>query len=807
MAESRRIWVFPVTRYAAFSMIALTLTVGGLLLWNLSVERREIRHDAYQQARSAILKDLLYRRWNSSHGGLYVPLSPATPPNPYLRGLPVQPTLQTKDDQTLTLVNPAYMTRQVLELQRQGGGLYSHLTSLHPLRPANAPDPWEASALARLEKGEKEVVAEENTPSGPILRVIRAIPTEPSCLRCHAAQGYRTGDVRGGLSVSVPLGPIHSGRQSDVIWIGHGLLWLLGITGVFWATRRVREQLRHRSEAEEKLRESEALHRLITDQIRDVVWILDVGTGQFRYMSPSIRRLCGITPETARNLKASSLLTAASFRRMRLSIPLRVRAAQKTGGRSRSYTDDLEVFRADGTTLWTETVSTCLVYPDGKVEVHGVTRDIEKRRKAENDLAESHAILDATIESAGVGILVLDHQQNVLATNTLLSRMWNLPPGWAEEGDPDTRLATLASRTADPSAFLAQARQWISSLPSPQRTLLTLSDGRYVDWSSSPFRQGRRVTGCLFTFQDVTEQEKNREELRAHRARLRAIFDNAAVGIDVVDNSGRFLEVNAHLAELLGYTQEELLRLSALELTHPDDLETSRTSLGMLVDEVAPHYQQEKRYIRKDGTTFWARLDVSPIPGPAGRPEAYVGIIADITEQRAYESRLKEMAAIDSLTGLPNRGHFFALAEREFERSMRYGTPLSAVMLDVDHFKQVNDTHGHLDGDTVLREVAARFRLAARSADILGRFGGEEFVALLPETSVDQAILFAERVRKAMESEPVPVTSGPITVTLSAGLADRASGIPDLDSLLDRADMALYRAKREGRNRSICHDV
>ena len=164
--------------------------------------------------------------------------------------------------------------------------------------------------------------------------------------------------------------------------------------------------------------------------------------------------------------------------------------------------------------------------------------------------------------------------------------------------------------------------------------------------------------------------------------------------------------------------------------------------------------------------------------------------------------RRRQLALVPGpLTGLHNRRHFFDLAEYEFRRAQRFGHPLSVIMLDIDHFKQVNDAYGHIVGDQVLRGVAERCREILRDIDLLGRYGGEEFTALLPETRPADARQVAERMRQIVARTAIETESGPVTVTICLGHAIMDEGSHDLDALLDHADQALYQAKNAGRNR------
>ena len=171
--------------------------------------------------------------------------------------------------------------------------------------------------------------------------------------------------------------------------------------------------------------------------------------------------------------------------------------------------------------------------------------------------------------------------------------------------------------------------------------------------------------------------------------------------------------------------------------------------------------------------------------------------------ERAFHETLLDLSTRDPLTGLANRGSVLAEFQNRFGLSLRYDRPLSVVVCDLDLFKRVNDTHGHGAGDFVLRVFGERLMATLREADLAGRIGGEEFIMVLPETDLSGARPFAERLRKAIASVPIPLPSGPITITCSLGLAERTAADQEAGQLLARADAALYQAKAGGRDR-VC---
>jgi diguanylate cyclase (GGDEF)-like protein/PAS domain S-box-containing protein len=198
------------------------------------------------------------------------------------------------------------------------------------------------------------------------------------------------------------------------------------------------------------------------------------------------------------------------------------------------------------------------------------------------------------------------------------------------------------------------------------------------------------------------------------------------------------------------------------------------------------------------GRVFWCRVSAQRLR--FGGEDTLLGAMIDITDQKAAQDRLHQLATHDALTGIYNRRHLEEVVRLELERAQRYTRPLTVAMLDADHFKRINDTYGHQVGDEVLRTVSQRCQKTLRASDVLGRYGGEEFVVVFPETALDEARMVAERLRAAVAGAPVTVGEQALLVTISIGLAGLSRG-QDHATLLARADSALYAAKQSGRNR------
>ncbi len=222
-----------------------TLVIALSLFWNWHYIGKSTVILATSDARSSFQKDLVYRRWAALQGGVYVAPTEMTPPNPYLAHLPDR-DVATTDGKSLTLVNPAYMTRQVYELGREQYGLRGHLTSLNPIRSENAPDTWETESLQAFTAGATETTSVEMIDGQPFLRLMRPFVTEAGCLKCHEVQGYKVGDLRGGISVSVPLTTYNAviAKQRTLIILAHTLIWSLGLLGLWTGNRLLRKQIR-----------------------------------------------------------------------------------------------------------------------------------------------------------------------------------------------------------------------------------------------------------------------------------------------------------------------------------------------------------------------------------------------------------------------------------------------------------------------------------------------------------------------------------------------------------------------------------
>jgi hypothetical protein len=222
--------------------------VAGSLAWNLAQHANEVRFDTVEAARALLEKDLLYREWSILHGGVYVPKSASEAADASVLG--EEREVVTPSGQTLTLLNPAVVSRQVFELQEQQTGIRGHITSLRLVRATNRPDDWERQALENFEKGQKEVSSVETFHGEPCFRMMRPLVTVPACLRCHEEADRKPGEIRGGISVTVPVSRFVSPGTYLRLGIAHLALWLVGLTALIFGARNVQGHLRAQQRAE-----------------------------------------------------------------------------------------------------------------------------------------------------------------------------------------------------------------------------------------------------------------------------------------------------------------------------------------------------------------------------------------------------------------------------------------------------------------------------------------------------------------------------------------------------------------------------
>ncbi|MBU3736151.1 MAG: sensor domain-containing diguanylate cyclase [Methylobacterium sp.] len=299
--------------------------------------------------------------------------------------------------------------------------------------------------------------------------------------------------------------------------------------------------------------------------------------------------------------------------------------------------------------------------------------------------------------------------------------------------------------------------------------------------------------------------ERDEQMVKDSEIRMRALFEGTSDAVMLFDDHG-LLDCNAATLKLFGCpAKHTFLSGPSAGLSPPrqpcgsDSESLSRQHIAIARRDLSNRFEWLFHRL-DDGTPFHAEVLLNSMT-IQGR-NVLQAVVRDITERKHLLKDLERQAHLDYLTGLHNRGYFMHLAEIEVARAVRYSSHLSLMMMDVDNFKKVNDTHGHKAGDLVLKKFAEICHDTLREVDIIGRIGGEEFAVLLPETDIDEAMEVAQRLRQKIASTKVGIDHGlPLRFTISIGVSALSPNRENLDVLLSFADKALYLAKESGKNR------
>ena len=385
---------------ARLGWVALILLLAMVNCWTAYTSTLSIVKNS---AIDSVQKDIAYRYWATMHGGVYVPVSDNTPPNPYLAHIPER-DISTPSGKKLTLVNPAYMTRQVHEQILEKYGLRGHLTSLKPIRPENGSDDWEKEALLSFEKGVREVFALAPISGETYFRYMVPFVTEKGCLKCHAAQGYKEGDIRGGISISVPWAPSrdHLIAQLLGICIAYGLVCGFGLWGLRNGSGRINDYLCKRRRAEEALRASDEKYRLIVETATEGIVYLD-SEARMIYANQQMASKLGYTIGEILGQKFESFM--AEDQLSDHYAQMEIRAQGKDSIYERCFR------RKDGEKLWMLISGKTIIDSEGKFQgSFAMLTDITERKQHEEQLRRAREAAEAATIAKSEFLAGMSHE-------------------------------------------------------------------------------------------------------------------------------------------------------------------------------------------------------------------------------------------------------------------------------------------------------------------------------------------------------------------------------------------------------------
>jgi diguanylate cyclase (GGDEF)-like protein/PAS domain S-box-containing protein len=418
-------------------------------------------------------------------------------------------------------------------------------------------------------------------------------------------------------------------------------------------------------------------------------------------------------------------------------------------------------------------------------------------------------LMDQIIQSSPIGVAVIDHDGVFRSVNPSFCQIL----GYRQEELLGRRF-TLLLPQPEHNRVIALHRDFLDRGTDMDGERVVLRrDGSMLNVIAHSVRvpgdegRWRRLVYVV----DITERRRMEAALQASQRFTRSVLDGLAAHVCVIDDNGAIVTVNrawldfaAANGGLLSSLQEGANYLRVCEVAacaSSADAAVAAQFLALLREVVAGHRQhfQLEYPCHSPEENRWFMVRVSRIE--ASEPPRYVVAHDNVTALKQAQEALRQQATTDELTGVANRRSFMEALGIEFERLRRHPTlQCSVLAIDLDHFKDVNDTWGHAAGDAVLRRVAQVVNEHTRLGDVLGRTGGEEFTVLLPDTTVDEAEALAERLRLQVSLDPLQFTAGATRVTLSVGIAVLTASDAHAEAALVRADLALYAAKEAGRN-------
>ncbi|MGC9457844.1 MAG: diguanylate cyclase [Halothiobacillaceae bacterium] len=552
--------------------------------------------------------------------------------------------------------------------------------------------------------------------------------------------------------------------------------------------------------AEEALRESEARFRNTMAAVEDGMWEWDVHEDAI-YWDERCYAMLGYPPDAfALDFDTWQSLLHPDDR----DAAIDAMNAQLAGGQTVRF--EIRMRRAADDWQWLMGRGRVVEWLNNRPRrVMGTYTDISRRKLAEvalRTVSHRNALL---LESAEEGIFGIDGEGRISFINPAALKLLGYEEG---ELNRDATSHQFVCSNDDPT-----------EPPRPCPFAQTLHDGmaRRVDdlWfrrrdgscfpvalSIAPVDEPNEHRGLVVMFQDMTERVEAEEALRDARARLALVIENFHAGV-LLETEDRHIELtNQNFCDLfdIPVPPEALIGTdcshSAEQVKHLfREPERFVQRIAELLERQLPVVNEEWALV--DGRTF--ERDYLPIV----RGDNLLGnlwIYRDITDRKQREAQLNRLATTDTLTGTANRRHFMERLEEELARHLRHRRPVVVLMMDIDHFKQVNDQHGHAAGDDVLRHFVATVTDLKRKVDVLGRLGGEEFAMILPDAHPEGGMQFAERLRQSVQSRAASHNDQRIEITVSIGLTDFSADDRNGEQALVRADRALYRAKQAGRN-------
>jgi PAS domain S-box-containing protein len=588
------------------------------LLWNRQQDILNTHELALLDLRISYEKDIVYRRWANEHGGLYVPATQNTPPSPYLSHIPERDII-TPDGQHLTLINPAYMTRQVQELSKEQYGNRGNITSLKPLRPENTPDSWEEKALKSFSSDVTESIVIMDLYGQPYMRLMKPIFAEEGCLKCHGHKGYQVGDILGGISVSAPMTPYldHIYSRQINLSIGHGLIWLMGLIGIGMMTRRLETMARERRKVREEIQAT-------LYGIGDGVISVDTKSRIIR-MNAVAEQLTGWSEIEAMGkplLDIFQIINEETRLEVENPVNLVLRKGMTVG-----LANHTVLIAKDGTE-WPISDSAAPIR-DEEGEIIGVVLVFQNQtaeRAATKAIQKAFEQTTAVLESISDGFAGIDFNWKYNYINNAGAEFLKLRP--------DELLGMHVFQVFPDAKGTIFERELRKAMEQRAHTHFEIYYPYLKVWFEC--RCYPSDTGISIFFTDTTARKASEQALRESRERYRHTLDNMLESCAIIGFDWSYLYVNESMISHFGHNRQNLIGNNILEVTPGFEKSPIFDAYRRCMEERKPDYV-ESEFIFVDGTCAWYEARVTPVP------EGIFVLSLDITARKKAEKQLKEL--------------------------------------------------------------------------------------------------------------------------------------------------------------------
>jgi diguanylate cyclase (GGDEF)-like protein/PAS domain S-box-containing protein len=559
----------------------------------------------------------------------------------------------------------------------------------------------------------------------------------------------------------------------------------LGLVGFAGTMRDITDRKR----AEDELRQTKALMDAVLDNADAVIYAKDTD-GRYLLGNREWERLAGVTIDGARGKTDADLFGrgAETYRANDLAV--------LAAGRPLALEETLD--QPDGEHSYTSTKFPLTDGAGNVIGTGGVSVDVTQLKHAEHAVRASeelHRLVVGNLPDAIVAVWDRD-LRCVLARGPMLAA--NNLNGEDLEGEPPEVVFPAGK------ASVGQALRAALDGQASELEYVAERNGSIFDLRVAPqCDDAGAVIGAVTVARDVTAKRTAEASLRAAEERFRGAFADAPIGMALATLDGALEQTNSALAAICGRTRPELERSNLRELLHPADIQAGQDAVRALIEGRTDQLAIDVRFLHASGAPVNVSVHGTLIRDAAGRPTQLLGQFQDVTERKRFEQQLQFMADHDPLTGLLNRRKFEIELERHVAQVQRYGAEGAVIVLDIDHFKQVNDTQGHNAGDELIVSIAGVLRSRLRDSDVLARLGGDEFAVLLPKADEREAARVAQALVHGVRNNTTLLSGEHKKVTTSVGVAMLDGDTEELsaDSIVVDADLAMYDAKEAGRDR------